>query len=390
MVRLGPARVFASKDVHEPGARTDAEFLEHVRTVMLDGPDGEVEDPADLLVRMAEREEICHLVLSSCETPPLMCSYLGVTIAAPRDARGGDPTLDRRADPGDAVDTQRSSEHLCPLPHRDETDVLTRGKGRCDVEATAIVLDPDEDSTVSVFHEHSHARSRAMATGVAERFLRDAIGAEHRSLGRLSGEAILEAIRDATVHAGRTGDQEAERRVEPLSVQDARMQLERQPPQAIDHPMHLIPQTRQGLLVSQLGTVQDRCVQPVQDDEEALHRIVMDPFGDATTFLLLRLDQALHELLALPGEDAKSLVTSSLRVFGFLPGRDIELDPLIPRDPFAVVPGEDGLDIVEPDDPAIARDHAVLELERLPRLQAPAGLVQDVLAILRMEALDPR
>jgi hypothetical protein len=107
MVRLGPARIFASKDVHEPGARTDAELLEHVRTVMLDGPDGEVEDLADLLVRMAEREEICHLVLSSCETPPLMCSYLGVTMAAPRDARGGDPTLDRRADAGDAVDTQR-------------------------------------------------------------------------------------------------------------------------------------------------------------------------------------------------------------------------------------------------------------------------------------------
>jgi hypothetical protein len=77
-------------------------------------------------------------------------------------------------------------------------------------------------------------------------------------------------------------------------------------------------------------------------------------------------------------------------MLGFLPGGDVELDPLIPRSPPSIVVRDDGRDIVEPDDAPVASDHPILELERLPRLDASSRLVQDLIAITRMEALDPQ
>ena len=68
--------------------------------------------------------------------------------------------------------------------------------------------------------------------------------------------------------------------------------------------------------------------------------------------------------------------------------RDIDHDPVPGGGPTVATPDQDRA-IVDPHDPAVARDQAILEVPRLPRLAVSVVLSEDDLAVVGVKELDP-
>jgi hypothetical protein len=184
--------------------------------------------------------------------------------------------------------------------HQADVPFLRASPALGGIEADAVVLDRQPDTTVDVLDPHVHARRLRVLESVTNRLTRCA---EHQLLGLgIDLERLVDVQLDVDAAALQRRDQVGERGFETGGAEVLRVDRDKQRPESL----HARTRDRGALLQrrAQLRVVARprlrvrRCRKRVRDAREVLHDAVVQVGGDPTSFVVRRVERAAEQELA--------------------------------------------------------------------------------------------